>query len=128
MPKDDIARPDKPKDLLDLPILISAQGMVDNEISGWMGGDYKKLNIVSRYNLLFNASLLVEEGVGYAICLDGIIKTTADSPLCFRPLEPKLEVSMVLVWKKDQIFSKVARKFIEGLNNRDRAGQYLEQS
>jgi hypothetical protein len=39
-----------------------------------------------------------------------------------------LEVSMVLVWKKDQIFSKVARKFIEGLNNRDRAGQYLEQS
>ena len=42
MPKDDIARPDKPKDLLDLPILISAQGMVDNEISGWMGGDYKK--------------------------------------------------------------------------------------
>jgi DNA-binding transcriptional LysR family regulator len=53
----------KPKDLLGLPILISAQCMVDNEISGWMGGDYKKLNIFSRYNLLFNASLLVGKKV-----------------------------------------------------------------
>lgn len=89
--------------------------MVKNEISGWLGGDYDKLNIVATYNLLYNASLLVEEGAGYALCLDQIIKTTADSPLCFRPLEPKLEVGMNIVWKKYQVFSKAAEKFLEQL-------------
>lgn len=104
-----------PKDLRGLPVLCSAQGLVDNEISGWMGGDYERLNVVARYNLLFNASLLVEEGVGAALCLDGIIKTPEDGSLCFRPLSPPLEVRMALVWKKRRVFSKAAQRFIERL-------------
>lgn len=105
----------KPQDLCGLPLIISNQALVKNEISGWLGGDYDKLNIVATYNLLYNASLLVEEGAGYALCLDKIIKTTSDSPLCFRPLEPKLEVGMNIVWKKYQVFSKAAEKFLEQL-------------
>ncbi len=103
----------KPKDLFGLPLLISSQEMVKNEISGWAGGQYGQFNIVATYNLLFNASLMVEEGVGYALCLDKIINTSGDSPLCFRPLEPKLEVGLNIVWKKYQVFTKASKIFIE---------------
>ncbi len=45
------------------------------------------LNVVATYNLVFNASLLVEEGLGYAICLDKLINTQG-SNLCFRRFPP----------------------------------------
>lgn len=106
-----------PKDLLGLPLLCSAQPMVRNVISGWMGDNYEKLHIIATYNLLYNASIMVEEEIGYALCLDGIIKTSDDSPLCFRPLEPKLEVGLDIVWKRSQIFSKAATKFLEHLQS-----------
>lgn len=105
----------RPEDLLGLPLLCSRQPMVKNEIAGWMGANYEKLNIVMTYNLLYNASLRVEEGMGYALCLDKIIRTFDDGSLCFRPLEPKLEVGLSIVWKKYQIFSKAAAKFLEHL-------------
>lgn len=104
-----------PEDLARMQILTSSQHMMENELSGWTGGNYDKLNIIGEYNLLYNASMLVEEGVGSALCLDSVTCTCENGPLCFRPLEPRLEVSMVLVWKKHHAFSKPARKFLERL-------------
>lgn len=37
------------------------------------------------------------------------------SPLCFRPLEPKLEAGLNIVWKKYQIFSKASLTFLQEL-------------
>ena len=71
-----------------------------------------KLCVVASYNLLFNASLMVEEGLGYALCLDKLINTSGDSKLCFRPLMPKLESEASIIWKKYQIFSKASEKFL----------------
>ena len=105
----------QPNDLLNLPLIISRQSMVKNEIFGWMGDMCNQLNIVATYNLLYNASLMVEEGIGYALCLDGIIRTSGDSSLCFRPLKPKVDVGLNVAWKKYQIFSKAAEKFLEYL-------------
>lgn len=62
---------------------------------------------------MFNASLLVEEGLGYVIGLDHIINTSSDSKLCFRPFEPKLENELSIIWKKYQMFSKPSQKFLE---------------
>ena len=105
----------QPEDLLQLPLLCSAQQMIQNELSGWLGGDYDKLRVIGEYNLLYNAALMVEEGVGSALCLDSVTCTCEGGPLCFRPLEPRLEVGMVLVWRKYHAFSKAARKFLERL-------------
>ena len=105
----------KPKDLLKLPLLCSRQTLVKNEMSGWLREGYENLNIVATYNLIYNASLMVEEGIGYALCLDKLVNTTGDSKLCFKPLEPKLEANLNLVWKKHQTFSKAATKFLEKL-------------
>ena len=82
-----------------------------NEFSGWFGEGYEKLNIITTYNLLYNASIMVEEGMGYALCLDKIVRTSGDSPLCFRPLEPKLEVGLHIAWNYRKRTQKGKRAF-----------------
>lgn len=101
-----------PKDLRDMPLIVSRQALDGSELTQWLKSDNEQLNIVSTYNLVYNASLMVDEGLGVALCLDKIINVSGDSSLCFRPLKPKLEVGMSLVWKKYQVFSKAAEKFI----------------
>ena len=101
-----------PEDLWDKPLIISHQKNQDTELSAWIKQDLSNLNIIATYNLLFNASLLVDEGLGYAIGLDKIINISESSNLCFRPLTPKVEAEMHIIWKKYQIFSKAAEKFM----------------
>lgn len=99
-------------DIKHLPVICSRQALSENETKQWFGKDYDILNIVSTYNLLYNASIMVQEGIGYAITIDKLINTSGNSPLCFRPLEPKSEVGLAFVWKKYQIFSKAAQHFL----------------
>ena len=104
-----------PADLHDLPLIISRQSLMHNELAGWLGKSFDTLHVVATYNLLYNASLMVEEGLGCALCLDKIINTTGDSRLCFRPLAPKLTVGLDVVWKKHQVFPKAAELFLQKL-------------
>lgn len=99
------------EDLMTIPVICSEQ--FEREMLGFSGGEYNKLNIVATYNLLYNASLLVEENVGCALCIDGIIRCGSDSLLCFRPIEPRLEVGISIGWKKYKSFSKAASKFLK---------------
>ena len=101
-----------PEDLWDQPLLISQQESEGGELVQWMKRNISELDIAMTYNLLFNASLLVEEGFGYAVCLDRIINTSGDSKLCFRPLSPTIEIEMYMIWKRYQVFSKPAEKFL----------------
>lgn len=105
-----------PSDLLNLPIITSRQTLVYSEFTAWLGRDFEQLNIVTTYNLLYNATLMVEEGLGYAVCLDRLINTTGDSNLCFRPLFPRMESHLDVVWKKYQVFSRAAEKFLQRLH------------
>lgn len=41
--------------------------------------------------------------------------SSGDSNLCFRPLYPRLEVGLNVVWKKYQILNKASEKFLERL-------------
>lgn len=106
-------------DLLDLPLICSRQAMNQgyskNEFADWFGEDLDRLNIVTTYNLAYNAAILVEEGIGYAITLDKIVNTSEESTLCFKPLEPKIESGLSLVWKKHQVFSSAADTFLKAV-------------
>ena len=111
------------EDLTGVPLLRSAQDLTENELSGWMGSNRDKLNIIGEYNLLYNAALLVEAGVGCALCLDRLIETTAESGLCFKPLEPALQVHQALIWRKGKKLSKAAQCFLEQLRRKLSAEQ-----
>lgn len=89
------------RDLLNLPLICSRisirQSAVKNAYAEWFGNRFEKLNIVATYNLIYNAALMVESGIGYALALDGLVDTLGNRSLCFRPLEPRLESGLNIV-------------------------------
>lgn len=101
------------EDLVHVPLIMSRQLKEDSSLLRFLDTPLEKLNIVATYNLVYNASLMVDEKVGYAITLDKLVNTTGDSNLCFIPLSPKMTVDMYLMWKKFQIFSKASDTFLE---------------
>lgn len=107
----------KAADLENLPLIVSDQVMVENALAGWMGRHSQPLNVVATYNLLFNASILVREKVGYTLCIDNIINTGEGTDFEFRPFEPPLKVGLHLVWKKHQMLGKAPQKFLEQVHN-----------
>ena len=104
------------EDLLNIPLIVSKQVMqrknVKNDYNMWFGSYIDRLNIVATYNLIYNAAKMTEVGVGYSIGLENLINTTGESNLCFRPLNPKLESGLDIVWKKHQVFSQAAKLFL----------------
>lgn len=102
-----------PDDLWNEPLIINRNTRDGDLLTSWLGKNLSELNVAATYNLLFNASLMVDEGMGYAFALEKIINTTGGSNLCFVPCEPILSVGMNLIWKKYQIFSKAAEMFLE---------------
>lgn len=104
-----------PEDLKDKPLILSRQQKEGSALSIWLKQDFSKLNIAATYNLLYNGSLMVDEGIGYALCLNHIINTTGKSNLCFRRLSPNLEIGLNVVWKKYQILNKASEKFLAEL-------------
>lgn len=105
-----------PKDLWDKPLIVSHQKGDDAYLNQWLGREESELNIVATYNLVFNASLLVDEGLGYALCYDKLVNTHG-SNLCFRPFSPRLDAYGFIVWKKYQVFSKAANIFLQNLRS-----------
>ena len=109
-------------DLRGLPLICSRQGMRE-EMVKWFGDELEKLNIVATYDLLYNASILTREGLGYAIGFKDLVNTGPDSELCVRPLEPPLASPMYLIWKKYQVFTPVASLLLEELKGQITHGQ-----
>ena len=103
-------------DLTDQPLLCSMQSLTKgSRLGAWFGERADKLSLRGRYNLLYNASLLVQAGMGYAIGLDKIVNTTGDSELCFRPLRPPVRTHLDVIWKKYAVFSAPAQIFLDRL-------------
>ncbi|WP_443796308.1 LysR family transcriptional regulator [Dialister hominis] len=100
------------EDLLDIPLILSSQSLSRDELSGWLGFPRSRLHIAATYTLLFNGSLMVRSGLGYALCFDHIAPSGKDSPFAFRPLSPLLTSPLSLVWKKHQILSAPAEAFL----------------
>lgn len=99
------------EDLIGLPLIVSRQGAT-NEMPEWLQKNYGRLNIVATYDLIFNASILVREGLGYALGFDKLVNTGAESILCFRPIAPAITSPMRLIWRKEQRFSRAGELFL----------------
>lgn len=102
------------QDLRQLPLLVSNQGTVLHNLQQWFQLRPEELHVVGTYNLLFNAALLVEEGLGCAVCLDKLLLSASDK-LRFIPLEPQIAMSIDLAWRQYQPLSKAALAFLTEL-------------
>lgn len=104
-----------PNDLRGRALLFSHQAKTQGEFSEWLGYPVDELDIIGTHNLVYNASVMVREGLGIIITIAGIVNTNEDSGLKFVPLMPEIKAGLSVAWKKDNMFSKAAKKFLEYL-------------
>ena len=103
-----------PSDLLDVPLMISNRDLIQGLIANWFGVDFDDLHIVCRYNLLYNAAILVRNKIGAAVCIK--LDCSYDDT-CFIPFSPSIKSGSVLVWKKDQMTSPTMAAFLDYSQN-----------
>ncbi|BAK44301.1 LysR family transcriptional regulator [Eggerthella sp. YY7918] len=100
-------------DLIGVPLICGRQALKAGKMREWAGVSIDKWDVVATYNLILNGALMVEEGMGVAICYDRLIRLSDEGVLCFRPLSPSLVSQMGIVWKKHRRLSKAAATFLE---------------
>lgn len=103
-------------ELRDQPLMLPSRASSRTEIINWLGCDERQLNIPVSYNILSNTALLVEAGVGVAICLEGALSIHHSSDLRFVPLKPERFLRGVLIWKKDRVFNLATSMFVQMLH------------
>ena len=101
-------------DLIGLPLFCSEQSW-ENDIPRWAGGKMGSLRLEGSFRLAYNASIFTREHLGYLLTFNRLIDTSPGSGLAFRPLTPRLETKLYLVWKKYQTFSPIAERFLTQL-------------
>lgn len=108
-------------DLWERPLLFSRQALSPSthgeELFNWLQKPVNELHVAGSYTLLYNATLMVKEGLGYAISFAKLINTTG-TDLCTRPLEPPIYTEPSLAWQKNQIFSKASQLFLQTLQKK----------
>ena len=109
-------------DLIGLPLFCSEQGW-QHDIPRWCGSQIDQLLLEGSFRLAYNGSLFVKERLGFLLTFQHLIDTAPGSGLVFRPLTPKLETPMYLIWKKYQVFTPVASLLLEALKEQILQGQ-----
>lgn len=104
------------EDLIGLPLFCSEQGW-NNDISKWCGNSMDQFHLEGSFRLSYNGSFFVKERLGYLLTFEHLIDTNPDSGLVFRPLAPKLETKMYLIWKKYHIFTPIAERLLKILKS-----------
>ncbi len=103
-------------DLADLPLFTSAQGW-EGDIREWAGARFGELHLEGSFRLAYNASMFVREGLGYMLSFRHLVDVSPESGLAFRPLSPKLETKLYLIWNRFQTFTPIAERFLEQVKN-----------
>ena len=101
----------KPKDLIGLPLFCSGQAW-ENEIAAWAGDSFGEFHLEGSFKLSYNGAIFAKAGLGYLLTFDRIVDTSEQSGLVFRPLSPRLETKLYLVWKKFQPLTPIAERFL----------------
>ena len=100
------------EDLVGLPLFASEQGW-EGDIRRWAGDRFGQLRLEGSFRLSYNASLFVREGLGYQLTFRHLVDTSPESGLVFRPLSPRVEVKLYLIWNKYQSFTPIAQRFLQ---------------
>ena len=103
-------------DLSAVPLIFHRRAGLQRLVSRWAEVDLEELNIVATYNVIHGSpGNLVRSGLGYCLITEDLLPIPLESDVCFRPLEPLLEIHYALVWKRYAIFSRAAEVFLENI-------------
>lgn len=99
------------EDLIGHPLFASEQSW-QADIPRWAGSKMDQLKLEGSFQLAYNGAMFTAENLGLLLTFDKLVDTGPDSGLSFRPLSPMLENKMYFVWKKHQVFSPIAERFL----------------
>lgn len=85
------------------PLFISRQESHTKNVRIWNNTQFR---IIGTYNLIYNATYLVENQIGSALTIEGLVDTSGTRNLCYRPLYPTIDATLFIVTKKYQNKSK----------------------
>ena len=104
-----------PEDLLGLPLIVPMRRELQQNSRNTIGPIYDKFDIIATFNVVNNAILLAERGVGYILLVEGATQYHHNPDLCFRPLKSTSPMHCVAVWKKYQPSNQAVSRFLEEL-------------
>ena len=110
-----------PKDAREIPLICSRQAMVKEFLAGWFGCPFGRLDVVANYNLIYNAAVFVEAGLGAAVCIDGMIPQEFADRVVFRPFAPALVSDVYLAWRKNAALSPAVAALVDAVRRLEHA-------
>ena len=101
-------------DLSAMPLVFHRRTGLQHLISHWAKTDIGKLDIAATYNVISGSpERFVKSGLGYYLTTEDLLPSVLEQSVCFRPLEPPLEIHYALIWKRYAMFSKAAEAFLK---------------
>ncbi|TGY65306.1 LysR family transcriptional regulator [Dubosiella muris] len=100
-------------DLEKRALILPVREAVRREVLNWFQKEENELNIVCEEALFSNVMYLVEEGMGCAIGLEGVVGAVQNPYLAFVPFHPRKNTRSVLVWKKNRTESACVKLFLD---------------
>ena len=104
------------EDLAGLPLFTSEQSW-ENDIRPWAKESFSKFRLEGSFRLAYNCSMFAKEHLGVLLTLNDLIDTSPGSGLIFRPLHPRLEMRMYLIWNKYQSLTPIAERFLKQIHD-----------
>ena len=103
-----------PQDLAQIPLILPERLSVQNNLQRWFGDTYDGIHSAATYNLMLHAVFMVKNGLGAAV---GYKFDQFFPDVQFIPLADMPAAGAVLAWKKQQLFSKTVRSFLDICRN-----------
>lgn len=102
------------EDFCQIPLILHRRAGLQREIALWSQTELEHINIVATYNVINGSPVpFVINGLGYFLTVDNRLNSELGKDVCFRPLDPPLELHYALVWKRYSVFSKAAEAFLK---------------
>ena len=106
------------KDLLQTPLIFHRRAGLQQLISHWADADVKDFNIAATYNVVNGSpTKFIKSGLGFYLTTEDLLPAVLEQEVCFRPLNPPLEIHYALIWKRTAFQSKAAEMFIKKLKH-----------
>lgn len=102
--------------LLEIPLIIHRRAGLQQLISHWADTDIENFNIAATYNVVNGSpTKFIKSGLGFYLTTEDLLPTVLEQDVCFRPLNPPLEIHYALIWKRTAFQSKAAEIFLREL-------------
>ena len=96
-----------------IPLIFHRRAGLQQLISHWADTDIENFNIAATYNVVNGSpTKFIKSGLGFYLTTEDLLPTVLEQDVCFRPLNPPLEIHYALIWKRSAFQSKAAEIFL----------------